>query len=269
MQFLAECPVVLRQEVAPGHYRLGVRALEIAQSAAPGQFAMLEVARGLCPFLRRPMSFERIFPDGVAFLFKVEGEGTQMLSELTQGQTISVQGPLGNGFPLDPDFERHIIVAGGIGVAPFPALAEALIRICGKAPEVVVAARTKDLLLCEQDFRVMGCAVHLASDDGTAGEKALATDVLERLTPGPGTRVYACGPMPMMVAVSKMAEKRGFDCQASLETQMACGEGACLGCVVEANAEKEGEKMLRVCADGPVFDSRLIAWEAHNLAYDR
>ncbi len=269
MPHVVDCPIVMHQEAAPHHYRLSVRAPQIAHDAKPGQFAMLQVAEGIYPFLRRPMSFERIFADGVTFLYKVEGEGTHLLSRLLPGQTVSVQGPLGNGFPIDTEPARHILVAGGIGVAPFPALAEALVRAHAKPPEVVLAARSRDLLLCEQDFRHMRCPLHLATDDGSAGEKAFAHEVLERLVPTPQTRVYACGPMPMLRAVSELARTMGFECQVSLEAQMACGDGVCLGCVIESTHEAEGEKMLRVCADGPVFNANVIDWDAHNLAYDR
>ncbi|MCX5758166.1 MAG: dihydroorotate dehydrogenase electron transfer subunit [Candidatus Hydrogenedentes bacterium] len=269
MPYIEDCPIVMHQEVAPDHFRIAVRASGIAREARAGQFAMLAVAEGIYPFLRRPMSFERIFPDGVAFLFKVEGEGTRLLARRAVGQMLNVQGPLGRPFPVESRFARHVIVAGGIGVAPFPALAEALVRDCGKVPEVILAARTRGMLLCESDFRQIGCTVHVATDDGSAGVRALAHEVLERLAPGADTRVYACGPMAMMKAVSEVAMRSGADCQVSLEAQMACGDGACLGCVVEAKRELEGEKMLRVCADGPVFDTTLIDWDAHNLAFDR
>lgn len=268
MGLLADCEVLNHDEVGPGHFRMRLHAPEIAQAARPGQFCMLEVADGLCPFLRRPMCFERIFQDSVTIVYKVEGEGTRLLSRFLPGQTINVQGPLGNGFPIDTRFERHIIVAGGIGVATFPGLAEALAQACGKSPEIILAARTEELLLCEEEFRALDCAVHLATDDGSAGEKALASQMLERMEPGPGARVYACGPMAMMRATSEIATAAGADCLVSLEAQMACGDGVCLGCVVESKLEKEGEKMMRVCLDGPVFDTTLIDWEAHNLAYD-
>ena len=269
MPRVAECRIVTHEEVAPGHYRLCVYAPEIAACARAGQFAMLEAAHGLYPFLRRPMSFARILPDGVAFLFKVEGEGTRLLAEKRPDQTISIQGPLGNGFTVDPGFDRHILVAGGIGVAPFPALAEAILAACHRPPEIILAARTRSLLLCEEDFRQMGCTVYLATQDASAGEQALAHEMLERLNPVPGDRVYACGPMPMLRAVSMFAKAVGVDCQVSLEAQMACGDGVCLGCVVESNREAEGDKMLRVCKDGPVIDAARIDWDAHNLGYDR
>jgi len=269
MPTVSDCAVLAHQQVAPEHLRLAVQCPKIARDARPGQFAMIQVTDSLYPFLRRPMSFERIFEDGVTFLYKIEGEGTRLLSRLTPGQTVSVQGPLGNGWPVECGFKRHILVAGGIGVAPFPALAERIKQMCGKMPEVILGARSRDYVLCEQEFRRMGCDVHVATDDGTAGKKGAATQLLAELEPGPGARVYACGPMVMLEAASLICEQLGVDCLVSLEAQMACGAGACLGCVVEARREAEGEKMVRVCADGPVFDAAMIDWPRHRVDYDR
>lgn len=262
MPHVIDCEITAHQEVAPGHRRLVLHAPEISRDAQPGQFCMLQVQQGYYPFLRRPMSIERIFTDGISILYKIEGEGTRMLSALHAGETLNVQGPLGTPFPMREGFERHILVAGGIGVAPFPALADAILRVLGKTPDIVLAARTEDMLLCEKDFRQMGCRVYLATDDGSAGEKAFASEVLARLEPGPETLVYACGPMPMMKATHAVCEARDVLCLASLEALMACGDGVCLGCVVEANVEIEAERMVRVCKDGPVFDTRLIDWTA-------
>ena len=159
-------------------------------------------------------------------------------------------------------------MSGGIGVAAFPALARALADACGRPPEVVLAARTRDLLLCADLFRSMGCTVHLATDDGSAGEKAYAAQMLERLAPGPGTRVYACGPMIMMSTTAAVAARRGLVSGLARGADGLRRRRACLGCVVESKVEREGEKMVRVCVDGPVFDAAIIDWEAHNTAYD-
>jgi dihydroorotate dehydrogenase electron transfer subunit len=229
---------------------------------------MLQVAEGFYPFLRRPMCFERILPDAVTILYRVVGEGTRLLSRFLPGQVISVHGPLGRAFPINTTIARHIIVAGGMGVATFPALVEALIRLGAKVPEVVLGARTRELLLDEEEFREMGCPVHVATDDGSKGEKAFASRLLENLTPGPGTCVYACGPMAMLKATAQIALSAGADCLVSLEAHMACGDGVCLGCAVEALCEKEGEKMVRVCVDGPVFDARIINWDASSSGHD-
>lgn len=268
MPIVADCEVVENAEIAPLHYRMIIRAPEMAREAVAGQFCMMQAAGGYDPFLRRPMCFERVHTDSLSILYKIEGEGTRLLAGFLPGQSISIQGPLGKGWPLVKDYDRHIIVSGGIGVAPFPALAEAIIEKWEKAPEVILAARNDSLIMCENEFREMGCTVYLATDDGSAGEKAFASEMLERLSPGPGTCVYACGPMIMMKATTEVALAAGADCLVSLEAQMACGDGACLGCVVESKYESEGEKMVRVCCDGPVFDTTVIDWECHNLAYD-
>jgi len=262
MPHLLDCAVVSHQEVAPEHYRMSLHAPPIAAEAAPGQFCMIEVQHGYYPFLRRPMSFERIFKDGVSVLYRVIGEGTRLLARISPGQRVNVQGPLGKPFPLEATYDRHLLVAGGIGIAPFPGLADAIVRKLGKTPEIIIAARNESGLLCEKDFRQMGCKVHLATDDGSAGEMALASDVLRRLTPGPGTVVYACGPMPMMKAVHFVCRDAGVPCFASLEAGMACGDGVCLGCVVQAKVEIERERMVRVCREGPVFDTAMIDWDA-------
>ncbi len=268
VRFIHEAEVLANDAVAPGHLRMRVRAEEMARHARAGQFCMVQTARGLAPFLRRPMCFERILPDGFQLLYKIEGEGTRLLAEMTPGTRLSIQGPLGNGFDAGPDVARRIIVAGGIGVAPFPALADAILAACGEPPEVVLAARTRDMLLCADLFGALGCRVHLATDDGSAGERAYAAQMLERLEPGPDTRVYACGPIIMMKTTADVALAAGAECHVSLEAHMACGDGACLGCVVEAREEREGERMVRVCVDGPVFDARIIDWEARDHAHD-
>lgn len=263
MPQILDCEIASHDKVAPGHYRMILSSHELAKAAQAGQFCMLEVQEGYYPFLRRPMCFERIYSDSVSILYKVEGEGTRLLSRMAPGQRINVQGPLGKPFPLRKEFERHIMVAGGIGVAPFPALAEALIEECGVVPEVVLAARSEELLLCINEFRYLGCKVHIATDDGSAGLKAFASELLKKLQPEPNCIAYCCGPMPMMRATHQVCVDLGIPCLASLEAEMACGDGVCLGCVVEANVEIEAERMVRVCYDGPVFDSTTINWDAY------
>ena len=262
MPQVVDCKITAHQEVGRGHYRMALRAPDIASDASPGQFCMIEVRPGYHPFLRRPMSIERIFADGISVLYKVEGEGTRLLSTLAAGQSVSLQGPLGKPFPVDAKWERPILVSGGIGVAPFPGLAESIIGKTGHVPEVVLAARNDSLIMCEKDFKRMGCRVTLATDDGSAGRKGFASEALAELAPGPGAVVYACGPMAMMYAVHEVCVACGVPCYASLEAFMACGDGVCMGCVVEANVEIEAERMVRVCADGPVFDTTIIDWTA-------
>jgi dihydroorotate dehydrogenase electron transfer subunit len=266
-RYLSECEVLANDEVAPRQLRMRLHAPDIARAAAPGQFCMMLTNPSLYPFLRRPMCFERIFKDEVSILYKIEGEGTALMADMVPGQRVPVQGPLGVGFDLEAaDYQRHIIVAGGIGVATFPCLAEAL-AARGVVPEVVLAGRDQSFILCADFFADLGCKVHVATDDGSMGTQAFACDMLASLHPGPDTRVYACGPMIMMKTTSDSALAAGADCVVSLEAQMACGDGACLGCVVESTTKIEGEAMVRVCVDGPVLNTTRIDWDAHNLAY--
>jgi len=267
-RYVKGCEILSNDEVATGQYRMQVHAPEMAHTGRPGQFCMLAVSEGIYPFLRRPMCFERFSVDGFSILYTVEGEGTRLLSRMARGETISVQGPLGQGFPIDSGFTRHILVAGGIGVAPFPGLADGLVNTLGVRPEIILAARTKDVLVCEEDFREMECEVHVATDDGSAGTKALAPAMLEQLAPGPETRVYVCGPTVMMARTAEAALAAGANCLVSLEAHMACGDGACLGCVVPSSRGNGSTAMVRVCVDGPVFDAAEINWEALDAIHD-
>ncbi len=262
MPHLIDADITAHDLVAPGHYRLTLHAPEIAQAAEAGQFCMLQVQDGLYPFLRRPMCFETIQGDAFTVFYKVEGEGTRLMSTLRPGQTINVQGPLGKPWPIDAGFRRHVMVAGGIGIATFPGLAAALQGAGAETPEIIIAARTAELLLCVEEFTQAGCRVHCATDDGSTGFHGYAGDLLRQLEPGGDTRVYSCGPMPMMRAVHHVCMDTGADCLHSLEAEMACGDGVCLGCVVQAKVEIEAERMVRVCYDGPVFPSQLIDWDA-------
>lgn len=262
MTVVMKCEITAHQEVAPGHKRLALRAAPVAAAARPGQFCMLETQEGLYPFLRRPMSIERVYKDGISILYKVVGLGTRLLAHIPVGACINVQGPLGNGFPLPQGFDRYILVAGGIGVAPFPFLAEAILHTLGRTPEVVVAAQNDRLLLLVKEFGQMGCPVHIATDDGSAGLKGFASDALEDLVPDERTLVYCCGPTVMMRAVHDVCTQYNTSCYASLEAEMACGDGVCMGCVVETNAAEEARRMVRVCKEGPIFDTRDINWHA-------
>jgi len=238
-----------------------LQSKDIAGHSSPGQFLMLEISAGYYPFLRRPMSIERIFSDGVSILYKVCGEGTKILSTLSVGEKINVQGPLGNSFPIPKEYQQYLIIAGGIGVAPFPALVEKILNVRGVAPEIILAGKDYTHLLCEKDFRQMGCKTHLVTEDGSAGDMGLATDILKKLNITGPTIVYTCGPLPMIKNVHKICIERKWLCYASLEAEMACGEGVCLGCVVPAKIEVENEMMARVCKEGPIFDTQVILWE--------
>ena len=256
--------VLWNNRVGPEYYRIGLKSLGGYTSAKPGQFIMLRFPGQIAPFLRRPFSIHRIIASdkhttGIELLYKVVGEGTKKLSECKKGDFVDILGPLGNGFSFSDHYKRIFIVAGGIGVAPMIFLASTL-QINGvdlTECHVFLGGRSRDDLLCQDEFIGMGITVCVTTDDGSVGDKCLVTHPLE--TASKMRRpdiIYACGPLEMLKCVVGIAEKHTVPCQISIETTMACGMGACLGCAVERK-DSSGNYM-HACLDGPVFDSKLL-----------
>ncbi|GBC64152.1 dihydroorotate dehydrogenase electron transfer s ubunit [Desulfonema ishimotonii] len=248
-----------------GYYRLGITCDAGYSAARPGQFVMVRFPGQLSPLLRRPFSIHRLVrtdgrTEGIELLYKVVGRGTEMLSLCRKGDGLDLLGPLGNGFTIPDHPGRIFIVAGGIGVAPMFFLTSVL-REQGLDPAravVFIGGRSKDDLLCMNDFFSVGMqTVHITTDDGSAGEKDRVTGPLERaIREARPDMIYACGPTPMLKATARLAEDYGVPCEISIETLMACGMGACLGCAVRP--KKQTGKYLHACLDGPVFDARTL-----------
>ncbi len=249
--------VVSREALGGEYYRLRLRPAE-PFSAVPGQFAMVRVGDGLEPLLRRPFSLHRVDRSGeFELMFRVVGGGTRRLARARVGDRLDVLAPLGRGFDLAD--ERPVLVGGGVGVAPLLFLAEALLDR-GLRPTLLLGGRTDRDLLCHDDFRCLAVPYRLATEDGSLGEAGRVTRLLqpELTRGGEAPAVYACGPAPMLAAVAALCRGRAARCQVSLEASMACGIGACLGCV----APRPGGGYLRVCKEGPVFDAGQVAWDA-------
>ena len=339
--------VVSNRQIAPEYFSMRLFGPRHLARFRPGQFLMLGRTDGLDPLLPRAMSIRSVkiplnpplvkggtgefeghggiwragpAPDTdpgceVEILYKVCGRGTALLAAMRPGRSLRALGPLGNGFEVPRSATEVFLVAGGIGVPPIAALAEGLATHRASRETkmtVFLGGRSKADLLCAVDFKRVGAKVHVATEDGSAGQKGLVTELLEqylstsrpasdipslplpppRACPGhdPGGRdgwggasrtkssrsplykrgvggIYACGPHPMLAALASIAEKYELPYQASLEASMACGFGACMGCVVPA---KGGERDLSasqacrtyrlVCKDGPVFDGYDILW---------
>lgn len=248
------------EKLTPDIYRLSLLAPEIAAAARPGQFVMLRPGGLLDPLLRRPLSIHQVTASGlVQVLFKVIGKGTALLAEFKPGRRLDVVGPLGRGFPLQAQ-GRVCLVGGGMGIAPLFFLAkEFQRRLPPEAITLLLGARTAiELRQLADEFRLLGLAPQLATDDGSLGHHGRVPELLERHLPGTGWQVYCCGPQPMMRAVAAHCAERQWPCLVSLETMMACGISACLGCAV---ASASGEPpYLHVCKDGPVFAATEVAW---------
>lgn len=265
--------VLSNTEVSPGYFRMRMTAPAQLSDARPGQFVMLRVRDSIDPLLRRPfgiydvLTLEPDFDGGVPqtcleILYKVVGKGTGTLSAMAHGDHLDILAPLGKGFDLGKPGEEKILVGGGVGLAPLYYLAKEAVKT--DCVHLFVGGRNRDDILCITEFERLGIETYVSTDDGTLGEQGLVTEVLEKeLVKRKGkASIYACGPHPMLKAVAALAGKYAIPCQVSLEAYMACGVGACLGCVVPGKGHAEDTPDYRcVCKDGPVFNHAELKWD--------
>ncbi len=274
---LIDAPVREQREVAPGCFFLRMELPEIAATIGSGQFLHIKPASDETPLLRRPFSVYDIPCDAdgeptgaVDLLYIVVGSGTKVLSELRPGDTVSVLGPLGNTFDYAADGALHILVAGGIGVAPMPDLAKHAIKAgCSAATDLhaVIGARTESMLYCRDDFAALGIPCDTATDDGSHGWHGNAVQrtaqLLDTLPPERTVRIYGCGPEPMLRALQTLCNERGVRGQLSIDRRMACGLGICRSCIVGVVGEGESAAHAHfetVCREGPIFETATLTW---------
>ena len=223
---------------------------------SPGQFYMVGTGRGYDPLLKRAFSLFRRIPGGLQLLYRVRGKGTSLLSSMKEGAVLDLVGPLGNSYPLPRKDQTPVVIGGGIGIASVFSLAEELSGNC----HLFYGARMEDELFLAGELGAVYENLVLCTDDGSCGIKGTVVDVLrdfmERRSEGASAPViYACGPVPMLKSIAETALSIGVEGYISLEENMACGIGACLGCVVRT---KSGYK--RVCKEGPVFEVSEVVW---------
>jgi dihydroorotate dehydrogenase electron transfer subunit len=257
-EFQEKCRVASIDQMASDVYRIVVHAPRIVAAAYPGQFVMVRVADRYDPLLRRPFSIHQQSSGGtLGLLFKTIGKGTDILATVAVGDSLDLIGPLGRGFDLER--KRPVcIIGGGMGIAPLYFLARQL-QLSDRQPErdhVLLGARKRDeLALLAGEFVDLGYPVQTATDDGSMGHHGFIPDLLDAVLPAV-SRVYTCGPHPMMKTIVKKCHQADVSCQVSLETHMACGLGACLGCTVPG---VDG-RYVHVCRQGPVFYGGEVTW---------
>ena len=203
-----------------------------------GQFVDLRLPE---KYLRRPISVCDYSENTLTLIYKVVGQGTEIMSKLPVGTQLDVLTGLGNGYDTSCSGDAPVLVGGGVGVPPMYNLAKKLVAE-GKHPQVVLGFNTAGEIFLSEDFKALGIPVHIATADGSRGTKGFVTDVIKTLS---YTYFYSCGPMPMFRAMETIMATSG---QYSFEERMGCGFGACMGCSIQT---KSGYK--RVCKDGPVF----------------
>ncbi len=250
-------PILSQEMLADGIFSMWIKT-DAARSARPGQFMSVYTNDG-SKLLPRPISICEADEERrrVRIVYRVTGEdtGTAQLSHMKAGDSLSVIGPLGNGFPYEKARGRKVLLlGGGIGVPPILELAR---RIESVRKQIVVGYRDGNTFL-EESFRQNG-EVYISTEDGSAGTKGNVMDAV-RENGLCAEMIFACGPAPMLRAIQQYAKEREIECYLSLEERMACGIGACLGCVCRS-VEKDAHSHVhnkRVCKDGPVFLSSEV-----------
>jgi dihydroorotate dehydrogenase electron transfer subunit len=239
-----------------GYFVLRLAGCASLSVAKPGQFVMIRGAWGRDPLLPRAFSLLAVGPGGTAdILAKTVGRGTALLERALPGAEIDVLGPLGSSFPEPDGVNIDLLVAGGVGLPPLymqAALAADRRRVARS--EMIYGGRGAADLVLLTEMRGMGLGLFLTTEDGTVGMEGLVTRALQaRLEHhrGSAVRVMGCGPNAMLWAVARIARDQGVPCFISLEEQMACGIGVCLGCAVPARSRP----YRYVCSNGPVFDA--------------
>ncbi len=259
-----QAEVIKNKRLIDGVFLMTLKSSEISGSFLPGQFVMigLDVA-GYDPLLRRPFSIAYAEEDGTfSIIYRIVGRGTKILSESKKGKRLAIHGPLGKGFDI-PDREmQFVIVSGGMGIAPLLSLAQVLSRD-KRSYEFLAGYRTADDMIPVEDILPFELKIRVSTEDGSAGVKGLVSDLIisslkNTKEPDKGLMIFSCGPMNMLKRIHEIVELYNTPCQVSVESSMACGMGACQGCVMPA--ARGDARYLRVCKEGPVFWSHEIDW---------
>ncbi|MBI1377478.1 MAG: dihydroorotate dehydrogenase electron transfer subunit [Frankiales bacterium] len=258
---------VIGQRRAGDYHVLTLTAAGIPELARPGHFVALSVGGPhTSMLLRRAFSIYSVQSRGVyggtlEIVFAAQGKGTEWLARLHRHDTVDIVGPLGRPFALPKEPVSCVLVAGGYGSAPMFSLADAL-RARGCRVDVVLGASTESKLFGVLDAKRIAASLTLTTDDGSVGERGRVTDALPAvLRRTDADVVYACGPMPMLQAVAKVAADHGAYSQCAVEESMACGIGVCMTCVLPVVGDDGVTRMLRSCVDGPVFRGDRVRWD--------
>ncbi len=246
--------IISQEKIGEEIYSMWLRC-DMAKAAKPGQFISVYSGNGAC-LLPRPISICEINDEKTALrlVYRVVGKGTAEFSDMKGGDRIKILGPLGNGYTLKN--KTAILAAGGIGIPPMVELAKTLKKRYDCVLNIVAGYRSE--LFLYEELKKYG-NVYVSTEDGSTGVRGNIMDAI-RSHSVEGEIIYACGPMPMLKAIKSYAQEKDIEAQISLEERMACGIGACLGCVCKTKNKDEHTNVnnTRICTDGPVFDSRIV-----------
>jgi dihydroorotate dehydrogenase electron transfer subunit len=239
------------EEIAENHFLLNIKI--DSNTTVPGQFVNVRAAEGFEPMLRRPFSIFDSEGDTISIVVRVIGRGTSLISEMNPGP-INITGPSGSGFTME-EGKEILVAGGGVGNAPLYYLMKEL-KKRGNRITYIYCAGCSDFIFAADMYRDLADEFIVATDDGSAGVKGFGTDVMAHVISGEQfSRIYTCGPDPMMGKIVKLAHKN-VPVEVSVENYFGCGVGLCVGCTVDT---VDGYK--RACVEGPVMDGRKILWD--------
>ena len=251
--------VIANYYVAEGYYEMKFLWDKSAGIPQPGQFFTIRISTQTDPLLRRPFAFAGFHAStsSAAVIYQVRGKGTEILLHTPPDTEIDLAGPFGNAFTQPDDGQPNMVLAGGIGLGPMLYLAQAL-QQQQQPVQFIYGCRNLDLIPGHKGFHSLNPVI--CTDDGSEGFGGTVVDYLQAQadTLAAGTRLYACGPLAMMRGCHQFALEHDLSCLVSMEAMMACGVGACAGCVVKTVA---APGYARVCKEGAVFDSRELVWD--------
>ena len=252
MKFDAQdCILVSKKNLTPAIFDFRLKNPELAEMCHAGQFVHVLVPGKT---LRRPISVCDVEGDVIRLVFEIRGDGTRIMSETKEGETVNIIAPLGNGFDLS-DGRKTAFIGGRIGVPPMLFSA----RTAGADSIVINGFRDKSAVILTEDFKKLGVRLIETTDNGSYGIHGFVTGPLSEII-DEVDRVCACGPTPMLKRIAEICREHGKECLVSLEQRMACGVGACLGCAVAVIREDGTNTYKHVCKDGPVFRSEEVVW---------
>lgn len=257
-----DCKILSKKIISQKYILMTIESETIAQTVMPGQFVMIKIP-GDRFFLRRPISICQVNTNSFDIVFKVVGAGTEVLSLMNEGSILNIIGPLGQGYPfIDKPKTPLVFIAGGTGIASlyFMAQCSKSLYIGNLKPVFFIGAKTKEEVLFIKELEQLGYEVIVSTDDGSLGNQGFIPGTFQNWLSlnknySPSC-VMACGPKLMLKSISEICQNNNLNCYVSMEERMACGIGACMGCVVKTRDKKNTYK--RACKDGPVFNAKEI-----------
>lgn len=255
-KFVQDFQVIENTALNSTNYLIKLKAAQKLPTIKPGQFVNIDIKNSTEIFLRRPFSIYEVdeLNNTISLIVKILGRGSKKLTEIAEGEKLSIVFPLGNGFTLPQSDDRILLVGGGSGVAPMLFLSKASELIKNKV-DILLGAKTVEDHINVENYKEYG-NFYFATEDGSFGEKGFVTQHSAfKNNLGNYNKIYACGPDAMMKAIAKEAKMAGVFCEVSLENLMACGFGVCLCCI-----EPTVRGNLCVCTDGPVFNINDLKW---------